>query len=346
MPPQNLPDDQKNLALRPSAVHRILSKLEKRGISSRCGYSESFTGRPIREQVGEHFQGVARCVGPAAEEPGHFFATTNAGGGLLLHGHFGDGRRGKREIDNAEPVATGDWCRSTMSKNSGFHPGGIQSIGRCVVVPVYPNARPSCSEIQVWSDTLEQNCVFRITDRHAFAAGITNIGATGYLLAVVVADDGKAIRFYWTNDPLEGRVCVRPIGTVTPTTGYPNGISLLADTDGNAYLIGLYSRGFGGYGPDYADLYGVGGVGANGPDPHSRLTVAKIGKSCNLECDPGGPEPAFRWGASARVISETDIEIVAIGMENYGQQRPHSRPIFAMNVFENRKERRTLNAKA
>ena len=37
-----LPDDQKNPALSPSAVRGILSKLETRGISSRCGYSVSF----------------------------------------------------------------------------------------------------------------------------------------------------------------------------------------------------------------------------------------------------------------------------------------------------------------
>ena len=145
----------------------------------------------------------------------------------------------ENRIDRAEPVLTGEWCRSTGSEKAGFHPGGIQAIGRYAVVPVYPNTRPSCSEIQVWSDTLERTNVFRIRDREAFAVGITNIGNRGYLLAVVVRDDGKEIRLYWASGALE-QCAFSPIATYMPARGYPNSITLLADTKDTPYLLGLY----------------------------------------------------------------------------------------------------------
>ena len=330
----HLPDDQKNPALNRSAVHRVLPNLTSRGISARGSYASSFAGRHIRESPGEHYQGITRCPSTLGEGGQHFFATTSAERGLLLHGTIKDRDAPEAQyvVDGGAVVELATGWQSTKPRNVTYHPGGIQAIGQYVAVPVYVQNGDARSEIQIWSHDLERRCAFAIPDKRAYCLGITNIGDTGYLLAVVVEPDGREIRLYW-NDKRLTHAGFRPVGTALLSQGYPNSISLLADVNGGAYLLGLYLRGEAGVGADCADLYGIAPPNTRTGIVDTPASVHRIGEKCHLTCTPGMPQPCFRWGASARVVSDTEIEVVAIGLETY-EIGENDKPVFDLNTFK------------
>ena len=80
---------------------------------------------------------------------------------------------------------------------------------------------------------------------------------------------------------------------------YVNNISLLADTGGNVYLLGLYRKGS----ANYADLFAV-NVDAVGLPKRVLTKLARV----KVQCDDG---TGFRWGASALVVSRTKLRLFA-----------------------------------
>ena len=194
------------------------------------------------------------------------------------------------------------------------HPGGIQTIGDHVVVPVYSNQG---AEIQIYKYTDNLRLVGRRTIESpggkAYSAGITNtLDAAGefYLLAVGVSSEGDQFQFYRTpsNTPISDASCTfelfsseqRPVGL---DVTYPNGISLITDEGRNTYLLGFHTTGLArdkGVGEDLVDLSRL-------RFDDTRIALEKLG-TFQASMEEGF---AFRWGGSALVTSKTTIRIFA-----------------------------------
>ena len=322
-----------NRALTPSALTKVLVSLHRQRANRVDGaFASDYAGRPlIRESIGDHFQGVARCGG-TGDGAANFFVTTSAENGLLLRGRI-EVQRGEQcafliqESKSVHPA-------SAPPDSGKWHPGGIQTAGEYVVVPVYSQAGPRYSEIQIWSPRLVRCEKTLVLNENAYCLGITNVHDLGHLLAVSVKEEGDRIRLFRTEDELSA--CnFGLVGTATVVPGCPNSMSLIADTDNNVYLLALYLCGEAGVGDDIVQLYRVGQwedllVSGN----RDRVVkLVKIGSECNVKCEAGAAEPSFRWGGSAHVMGDENLEVIAIGVDSF-KRRSGVAEVFQINTFE------------
>ena len=185
-----------------------------------------------------------------------------------------------------------------------FHPGGIQTIGDWVVVPVADSPSEKKSEIRFYKykGGLCEEGRLRIHRKgNAGSVGITNYGKDGderYLLATL--PNHREIHFYWTQPgiPLSDQQCYFKgpkkwnLGTDASSKiksiwkGYNNNCSLVADKEGSIYFIGLEAM--------QGDLYKV------SIDVSKERGVPQLSHIKSFEFKlKGGPK--FRWGASVLV---------------------------------------------
>ena len=272
------PRADRNTKLLPNAVVSALEQLEGSGVTVKI----VGRGIPTASNPMDHIQGVAI-------RDSYAMVTTSARDGFVLTAK-GSGRTFTYET------------RKTVGDFD--HPGGIQTIGDWLVVGVEDQGR---SEIQFYRYRERLALVDRLTIvrnkalGQAGSVGITNYGrleTERYLLAT--CPDDHRVHFYQTAPgvPLSAPDCdfgVRPFFKWSAkrvpksqrtnwrpddTWGkYVNSISLLSDTLGKPYLIGLYRRNL----RHYADLFAV---------DLDRRVLTKLTR-VRVKCDDGA---SFRWG--------------------------------------------------
>ena len=307
--------DHANIKMKGDRVLAALADLPRKGTKGGIGKPGGIRkGRDSRS----HFQGVAIRGGRA-------FLTLS----------------GKR--DGSIIVAEGSgksFARGRRVRIEGFnHPGGIQALGKYVAVPVYGHGTQKAF-VHIYDSDLKLVCASLLARSKAYCVGIANLNLDGgerYILAVVSQSKGNRIDFYkspvdaaidsdltfekhttWESDTAD-------TSTWTPDRrwdGHPNSISLIADQDDRLYLLGLnttpkwrrasrISRFLFredaitaiGLGKDRAELYRI-DLSAS----ESQLTKVAHRK---MKCH----RPAFRWGASGTVTSESSFDIVTCESE-------------------------------
>ncbi len=253
-------------------------------------------GKSIPDEAGfpvskGHLQGVAIRDSVAT-------VTTSARDGFILTSNQ-NGVEPNFAFQESKPVPDFD------------HPGGIQTIGSYVVVPAY---KDRTTEVQFYKNIQELKKIerpFIRLNKRVYSVGIADAADKDgdfYLLALGVDNKGKVFDFYRSESkyPLDHEKCEFEFLTswTFKKEGYPNSISLLADEANNLYFLGLHTTGrFAdlGWGKDWADLYQI-----DLQDPEQNM-LKKIA-NFHAICHKG---PAFRWGGSARVTSDTTMSIFA-----------------------------------
>ena len=296
-----LPAAEKNRKLKaaalgqPMAAETALKKLKKKGTQRLIVRQPGGPTIPdASHQGGLHLQGIA-------VRSNRVFLTTSARSGKIISARS-DGP-GKYGVDTP---AVGFGRR--------LHPGGVQSIGHYLVIPVYGGGWEGI-EIRDTSNHLALVKKFR-TSRKPYCVGIaTTRDADGefYILAAVTQSDGSRVEVYRTpsNLQLTDPAChfelrwmhKAPLPASDPDkewNGYPNNISLLSDTRGNVYFLGLSKTQVTG-GEDWADLYHMDLVR---PEQTMFRRLHRFHAKCHSA-------PAFRWGAGATVTGPDSIEIHA-----------------------------------
>ena len=282
-----------------------------------------------------HIQGIAKC----SESP-RFFLTTSAQGGLLIPGLVVKDGYVLQERKEVRPNFNDPDPRE---QPGDLHPGGIQTIGEHVVVPIYSSKDEARFEIQTWTydeaaktmkccATLvkqipeeKPSAASRKNLASAYCIGITNVG-NEYILAVGVERRGSYLHIY------RGESVLREfsyIDTVRTRRRHPNSIALIADTEGSVFLLGMRCgpfRWFGrvgewlreltGIGQDKIDLYKLYADGRlTKPDPEGWLR--RLEKPLHVKCRRGWEQPSFRWGGNACAVSDSKIEVIAVGLQIY-----------------------------
>lgn len=261
-----------------------------------------------------HFQGIAI-------RDQYALVTTSAAEGAII---AAKGYQDKFLLDSVQPAG-------------GFgHPGGVQTLGSYLAVPVYDHpSHDRRAEIRFYKYGSQIELVDHLTikrrDKRFYCVGITNCtGADGeyYLLAVVTHNEGDVIEFYRTEPglPLSDRRCSfvklaerggddhTPYKTWTYQAvqqhpenvadwqpdqnwgGYPNSISLLADEAGQVYFLGLHRSDSG---KDWADLFVL---DIDAPEGKMLRKLANFHAIAN-------DGASFRYGGSALVTSKTTLSI-------------------------------------
>ncbi len=214
------------------------------------------------------------------------------------------------------------------------HPGGIQTIGDWVVVPVEGND-PKRSEIRFYKYKGKISLVKRLTICRTPALGKAgSVGITDYAskegqrYLLATCPNSKHIHFYWTeaNVPLSNCGCFFKGPTKWWSKGknalkgkwenYVNGISLVADCNGNIFFMGLYGKPKFKFWPmgfkeNYADLYKVKLKWVGG-----KLKTVRLEKISHKMVKCKGT--SFRWGGSALVTSPTAIRLFACSWKVQG----------------------------
>ncbi len=309
---------------RDGAVYKIISKP-----GMQIPDQDGFLFIPSRN----HFQGIGI-------RDHYALATTSAADGAII---AAKGHQEQFLLDSVEPAG-------------GFgHPGGVQTIGSYLVVPVYDHPEDDQrAEIRFYKYGSQIELVEHLTikrrGKRFYCVGITNCtGPDGeyYLLAVVTHNEGDVIEFYRTEPglPLSDQRCSfvkreeRGRDDHTPDKtwnyqtveqdpqhaddwqpdrnwgGYPNSISLLADEAGQVYFLGLHRTRSG---DDWADLFLL-DIDA----PEGRM-LRKLANFHAIAKDG----PSFRYGGSVLVTSKTTFSIFtcARNAENDDQE-------LTLNVF-------------
>lgn len=262
-----------------------------------------------------HLQGIAI-------RDKHAILTTSAKGGYLIPS--------EAEVGGLRFASK----RAELKQIPNFnHPGGIQTIGSYIAVPVYNG------DVEVhfynYKRGLEPAAcpVIQIEEANrAYSVGITNVSneeGEFYILAVGVDSDGKQIDFYRSGPvdrPIDHEECsFKRLGRWEfEDLSYPNSISLIADEGESIYFIGLHTSGIKadlGIGEDWVDLYRVDFDESEQP---ARITLTKLAKFHAI-CREG---PAFRWGGSALVKTETELRLFAC--ERQPQQQGS---VIRLNMF-------------
>jgi len=189
------------------------------------------------------------------------------------------------------------------------HPGGIQTIGSYAVVPAY---KDRTTEVQFYENTRDLKKAEHLTillNKRVYSVGISDAAdekGDFYLLALGVDSKGREFYFYRSqpNLPLNHEDCSFEFfkSWKFKKEAYPNSISLLADEANNFYFLGLHTTGLFasfGWGKDWADLYQI-NLQESGQKMFKKIA------NFHAICHEG---PAFRWGGSARVTSDSTISI-------------------------------------
>ena len=220
------------------------------------------------------------------------------------------------------------------------HPGGIQTIGDWVVVPVEGGGT---SEIRFYKykDQREDRQEKRLricrnkTLGQAGSVGIANYKRKQeerYLLATIPEEkkDGEQeVHFYWTqaNMPLSDPHCSFQRPKVWKLSkqcnafqskwrDYIDSISLVADEAGNVFLIGMDHDKEAK--KDYADLYQI-HINVNDNEEDVELTFLESFEFAipEPECFKDSErsifklQPSFRWGGGVLVISRNTVKVFA-----------------------------------
>lgn len=263
-------------------------------------------------RAAEHSQGIAQ------DDHGFFLTTTEPREG------------GCRD----QILYYSDGCAAASAREvveEGFrHPGGIQTIGAYVAVPLWESGESTRGKVALYGrDCKPRFDLIRSTDHRPNAAGITDTGSRKrlrYVLATVVDEKGEKIRFYRTQPGLTKlqRDCFdEHVEWVLPndwdsSETYPNSISLFSDDKGNVYFLGMRTRGRTqalAAGPDVGNVYQV----CWSEDGRHVTLERRYHIHFKLDGQSySGPSP--RWGASLRVVGGTSVQIVFCGYESAGAQ--------------------------
>ena len=277
--------------------------------------------------LADHLQGIAVCEG----KPKRFFLTTSARGGLILSGKI------TRDSDG-NPQYVVD-CQS--AEVGGNHPGGIQSFGSYVVVPVYDtNSKTIPPSLQLWSfndgtpNSLTGHPLnVNLEKNEPYCAGLAHHEQLGFVLAVGLHPKGRLVGLYRKDSGTltDGGSFIHTC-TIKTRKAHRNNISLCVDHNDQVCLLGFRLSGLYsslGFGEDRVDVYEL-------PDSYwqSENGSAKRRKSVrtftrHLKCRPGGEQPSFRWGASARV-AKGGLEIATCGYQIF---RNNDQRWFEVDVF-------------
>ncbi|MCK5391542.1 MAG: hypothetical protein KAJ31_03885 [Deltaproteobacteria bacterium] len=302
-----IPPGEKNKKLKasvsgePMAAEVVLKQLRARGKAASIISSVSGPQLPIGG-IEEHLQGIA--IRKDGRGRPHAYLTTNAEGGKIIVAR--NEPDGKNYIVEEEPVGF---------NKKDIHPGGIQIIGHFLVVPIF-NDEYSGIEIRDLNDGLSVIKEFRI-DRRAYSVGIATTSDNRgefYVMAVVTHSEARRVNIYRTPSNLklshpscffELKCIYKPGSKVKDLkknwNNYSNGISLLSDENNNLYFLGFFKTTLLPGGKDFADLYHL-----DLTQPEDKLF--KRLSRFHAKCNDG---PAFRWGASAFVLGDDNLEIYA-----------------------------------
>ena len=297
-----LPSAEVNMKLKaapkdkPMAAKVALEKLNDKGEDRRVVSPQNGPRLP-EGGITKHLQGIA-------VHGSKVFLTTSASGGKIISAT----REAKSRVYIVKDKLVGF--------DQKVHPGGIQIIGHYLAIPVY-NSNYSGVEIRDINDDLRLVKQFR-TSRKPYCVGVTTTRDSAgefYILAVVTENNGNRVEIYRTpsNLLLGDSNCFfelrwtykaklkRRKNPNKDWNSYPNNISLLSDTKGNVYFLGLYKRvGVG----DNADLYHL---DFGQPEDKMFQRLSRFHAKCH-------PAPAFRWGAGASVVRGNALEIYACEM--------------------------------
>ena len=317
------PTGDSNTTLTPSAVVPALERLKDPGVEGKIVGKSIPRRRPLH--LKNHIQGVAI-------RGSYAMVTTSVRDGFIVTA-TGDGR---------------EFAYETRRAVNGFdHPGGIQTIGDWLVVGVEDRGR---SEIRFYRYRERLKLVKHLTivrDKllgQAGSVGIANYKSSEgerYLLAA--CPDPRRVHFYRTqpgvplSDPscsFEAKPFLRWSAQRVPVKdrtdwkpdkswgSYVNNMSLLADTSGQLYFLGLYRKGLTRH---YADLFAVDLDSTGTP----RTVITKLSR-VRVQCANG---TGFRWGASALVVSRTKLRLFACeGRVQTGPKR------IRLNIFHGKND--------
>ena len=290
-----------NTKLTSGAVVPALERLRSPGVTGKIVGKSIPIRKPLH--LKNHVQGVAI-------RGSYAMVTTSVRGGFIVTA-TGDGRDFEYEFRRGI---------------KGFeHPGGIQAIGEWLAVGVEGDGRSEIRFYRYRERLLPGKHLTIVRDKalgQAGSVGIANydtLDGERYLLAT--CPDARRVHFYRTQPgvPLSDPRCsfgtrpflrwsVRQVAEKDRTGwkpdkkwgSYVNNISLLADTSGKLYFLGLYQKGLNRH---YADLFAV-DLNDIGTPSRVFTKLARVRVQCN---DGTG----FRWGASADVVSPTELRLFA-----------------------------------
>ncbi len=249
-----------------------------------------------------HIQGMSSSHSRGGKRR-HMYITTSASKGNII--------TARMTLDNLNYRVE----KEPLRYENKTHPGGVQVIGHYLVIPIYFKQYTGIEIRDIDSD-LKLVKQFR-TERKPYCVGITTTrDNTGeyYVLAVVTHNKGKRVDIYRTppNLKLSDPGCffeLRWTFNAPSKTqdrklnwrGYANNISLLSDTSGNIYFLGLMNTNKLGVGDNIADLFLV-----DLKQPEEKLF------SRHGSFRPGRDvEIGFRFGGGATVVSKDALEIYA-----------------------------------
>lgn len=285
-----IPQSQQNRKMDPADARSAFATMNWTGLADVVRKRPGAPDIPSGDRLTEHLQGIAVLNGQliisSSTRPGYLFGAIPA-------------------------TAAPGWEVARRASAGGYdHPGGIQAIGDHLAVPVYGGS--GTPEVQIRRASGNFPVVNRIATGKPYCVGITDVVVNGdhfFVLAVSVSSSGKTVHIYHSTpgQPLGSPSCDfvlkqklvsrSPINVNRDFMGYPNSISLYADTAGGVYFVGLYNANF-----DYADLFEVDLTVEKGKQMMNKLAHRKANR----------PNAAgFRWGASARVVDGQTLMLAA-----------------------------------
>ncbi len=256
-----------------------------------------------------------------------FYLTTSSGDRIIscdLHETFPDSFRVRKSIRVTDHT----------TEEHYVHPGGIQTIGDYVAVPVINEN--GTGQVRFLNPDLDAPISAFETESAAFCVGVTNVRANDraiYIAAVSATEDGNEIWFYgaradslskcvWSAYPGPWRVETADTrewrnargASDTKWHGCKNNLSLLSDRNGALYLLALGNTEAQAQGEDYADLFAV--------DLSKKVSLRKLAsvklRGISNRSVTGYAQPSARWGCSARVIRANHVRIASIGYSTAG----------------------------
>jgi hypothetical protein len=230
---------------------------------------------------------------------------------LLTHSDFGEKTGRLLVVDRTAGAETllSELKLPAMSETKPFffHPGGCQTIGDCLVVPIENGEGESFitfMDVSDPKDIREVNPAARIARPHndAGSVGVTNLTIAGKDFWLLCAYDNGATDVYLSEDPFPGKFNV--IFSLTLAESELQSLSLVTDVANNVFALGLH-RTLGG--KDMAILYAV------------DLTKKRMTILSERNFRTSGPDdiigggPHFRWGGGIEIVSATELGLFCSG---------------------------------